>query len=150
MQNTQKKMTVTAVYPVSADEQVELLLFYPKIQAGFPSPADDYLAEKLDLNKYLIKNRATTYCVRVEGDSMTGAGIYSGDILIVDRSIQARENLIVIAILNGELTVKWLRRRNGKLVLYPDNTDFPAIEISEEVDFQIWGVVVHCIHTFYK
>jgi len=150
MVNKMKKLKVKAIYPVSTDEELELLVFYPKIQAGFPSPADDYLTEKLDLNKYLIKNKATTYCVRVEGDSMTGAGIYSGDILIVDRSIQPRENLIVIAILDGELTVKWLKRKNGKLYLCPDNTDFTPLHISEESDFKIWGVVIHCIHTFYK
>ncbi len=146
----ENKLTVKAIYPVSTEKEVELLLFSQRIQAGFPSPADDYISEKLDLNKFLIKNQATTYCVRVEGDSMVGAGIQSGDILIVDRSIQPRENLIVIAILDGELTVKWLKRQKGKLLLCPDNNDFSPIEIHEESDFQIWGVVVHSIHTFYQ
>lgn len=146
----EKKLRVTSVFPVSTDEELELLLFTPRIQAGFPSPADDYLAEKLDLNKFLIRNPAVTYCVRVEGDSMTGAGIYSGDILIVDRSIRPRENLIVIAILDSELTVKWLKRQKGKLYLCPDNNEFTPIEITEGADFQIWGVVVHSIHTFYQ
>ncbi len=146
----EKKLTVKAIYPVSTEKEVELLLFSQRIQAGFPSPADDYISEKLDLNKFLIKNQATTYCVRVEGDSMVGAGIQSGDILIVDRSIRPRENLIVIAILDGELTVKWLKRQKGKLLLCPDNNDFTPIEIHEESDFQIWGVVVHSIHTFYQ
>lgn len=123
----------------------ELPLYATKVSAGFPSPADDYLEMKLDLNTHLIKHPASTFFVKVSGDSMTGAGIQSGDMLIVDRSIEPTNGKIVIAALNGELTVKKLSKKQGKVTLLAENNAYPSIEIKEH-DIVIWGVVTHVIH----
>ena len=122
-------------------------LYLSSIKAGFPSPADDYLDKKLDLNEHLIKHPTATFFVKVKGDSMINAGIHSGDILIVDRSIEARHQHIVVAIVNGEFTVKRLSKRAGKVSLLPENDKYKAIEITQAMDFEIWGVVLHVIHS---
>jgi DNA polymerase V len=121
-------------------------LFLHPVQAGFPSPAEDYIEKKLDLNEHLIQHPAATFFVRVEGDSMIGAGIHKGDILIVDRSLDALSGRIVIAVLNGEFTVKRLKKEGEILYLIPENPKFPTLEIKPEWDFQIWGVVTYVIH----
>jgi DNA polymerase V len=139
-------LKVTSIHPFSDDKALELPLFYPKIAAGFPSPADNYFEERLDLNKALVKHPAATFYVKVEGNSMVDAGIFSGDILIVDRSLSPKNNSIVIAALNGELTVKRLRKEKNKLYLLPENPEYPPIEISEEADILIWGVAIYNIH----
>ncbi|KAA3632084.1 MAG: LexA family transcriptional regulator [Calditrichaeota bacterium] len=121
-------------------------IFTEQVAAGFPSPADDYLEGNLDLNKYLVKHPVATYFVRVTGDSMVGAGIHEGDILIVDRSLEPVSRRIVIAVVDGELTVKRLIRRNGKVMLMPENDKYKPIEIKDEVDLEIWGVVTTVLH----
>ena len=125
-----------------------LNLYASKVQAGFPSPADDYVERTLDLNDYLITHPASTFFVRVSGDSMTGAGIHEDDILVVDRSLEAKHNTIIIAILNGELTVKRLNINNGVYTLMPENPLYPKTIITEEMDFSVWGVVTSVIHRF--
>jgi DNA polymerase V len=125
----------------ASGDKVELPLYVSQIKAGFPSPADDYVDKSLDLNSYLIANPISTFFVRVEGDSMINAGILSGDILIVDKSIDNPMNKIVVALLNGEFTVKRLTKRDGSVFLLPENPKYPNIEITEFVDFQVWGVV---------
>ncbi len=126
--------------------RLPLPLYAARVAAGFPSPADDYIEGKLDLNQHLIKHPAATFFVRVEGDSMIGAGIHSGDILVVDRSLKPRHGKIVIAVLNGELTVKRLEQRKGVLRLLPENNSYPIVEITDAMDFTIWGVVTNVIH----
>ena len=121
-------------------------LYFSQISAGFPSPAEDFLEKRLDLNDYLIKNKAATFLIKVQGDSMINAGIRSGDILIIDRSVEASDGKIVLGILNGEFTVKRVLKRNRKLFLMPENDAYQPIEITEEMDFNIWGVVTHSIH----
>jgi len=121
-------------------------LFGTLVPAGFPSPADDYLENQLDLNKYLIQHPAATFFVRVTGDSMIGAGIHSGDILIVDRALEPVNKKVVIAVINGELTVKRLRRQKNRLVLMPENDRYEPIFIENEMDLEIWGVVTSVIH----
>jgi len=118
------------------------------VPAGFPSPADDYLERKLDLNEYLVHHPAATFFVRVKGDSMTGAGIQSGDLLVVDRSLEPRNNSVVIAGVDGELTVKRICKRGGTVLLVPDNGDYRPIEMEEETALEIWGVVTAVIHRF--
>jgi DNA polymerase V len=108
---------------------------------------DDFIERKLDLNELLIRHEAATYFIRVQGDSMTGAGIHDGDILIVDRAEEPRDGRIVIAVLNGELTVKRIRRRGDRLVLQAENDHYPEIEVTPETSFEIWGVVRHVIHS---
>lgn len=117
------------------------------VAAGFPSPADDYLESQLDLNDYLIDNPSATFFVRVSGDSMLDAGIHHGDILVVDRSLDASEGKVVIAVVEGEMVVKRLRRRKGKLCLLPENKQYPPLEIGDETDCTIWGVVTHVLHS---
>ena len=121
-------------------------LFLVSVSAGFPSPADDYLETQLDLNQHLIKHEATTFFVRVNGDSMTGARIHSGDLLIVDRSLEPSDNTVVIAVVNGELTLKRLSKRGHHLSLTPENGKYDPIAVTEGTDFEVWGVVTHVIH----
>jgi DNA polymerase V len=125
---------------------MKLSFFLTLVQAGFPSPADDYVEKKLDLNELLVEHPAATFFVRVEGNSMIDAQIYSGDVLIVDRSLRADSGSIVVAILNGEFTVKRVVKKKGKLFLVAENPTFAPIEISDEMDFQIWGVVSYVVH----
>jgi DNA polymerase V len=117
-----------------------------KVPAGFPSPAADHSQERIDLNKQLIRNKEATYIFRVKGDSMTGAGIYEGDALLVDRSMDPKHNNIVIAQLNNEFTVKRLYRRGGVVKLIAENPIYPPRLIKEEDDFIVWGVVTNNIH----
>jgi len=127
-----------------------LPFFTAPVKAGFPSPADDYMEEKLDLNEHLIQHPAATFFVRVEGDSMKGAGIHKGDILIVDRALEASNGKIVIAIINGEFTVKRIRKEGiqGQETVYleAENPRYPPIQIDPNWDFQVWGVVTYVIH----
>lgn len=116
------------------------------IQAGFSSPADPYIEELLDLNALMVTHPAATFFVRVSGDSMKNAGISSGDILVVDRSIDPGNGKIVVALLNGEFTVKRLRIEGKKIALIPENPAYLPIEIRENSDFQVWGVVTYAIH----
>lgn len=125
--------------------EYELPFYSNKVSAGFPSPADDHLEMKLDLNTYLIKHPSSTFFVRVSGDSMIKAGIQSGDMLIVDKSIEPCDGKIVIAALDGELTVKRLYKRSGVLRLLAENDKYNPITITEQ-EMVIWGVVTHVIH----
>lgn len=118
------------------------------ISAGFPSPADDYLHAKLDLNELLVEHPSATYYVRVNGDSMLGAGIVSGDLLVVDRSLEVTNNCIVVAHIDGEFTVKRIKKTKKNMFLQAENENYKPIEITEEMDFQLFGVVVHAIHHF--
>ena len=115
---------------------------------GFPSPADDYLEERLDLNKYLIEHPSATYFARAEGDSMINAGIYPNDILIIDKAIEEYKNKVVVAWLNGEFTVKryYVDNSLGKIFLVSENPKYYPHEITPEMDFMIWGVVTYNIH----
>lgn len=125
---------------------LSLPLFSNRVQAGFPSPADDHLEASLDLNQHLIKHPASTFFVRASGDSMVNAGINDNDILVVDRSLEPKHGDIVIAALNSELTVKRLYAKNNKVILKPENPDYPIIDITEEMEFLIWGVVTSVVH----
>ena len=116
-------------------------LFMCKVPAGFPSPADDYLDRNLDLNDYFIRHASATFYVYASGDSMIDAGIHHGDLMIVDRALEARHGSIVIAVIDGELTVKQLRKENGQVWLMPANPRFNPIRITPEQEFLIWGVV---------
>ena len=117
-----------------------------KVPAGFPSPAADHTQERVDLNKELIRNKDATYLFRVKGDSMTGAGIYEGDTLVVDRSVTPKHNHIVLALLNNEFTVQRLYRRGGVVKLVAENNIYPVRLIKEEDDFVVWGVVTFNLH----
>ncbi|HRS01721.1 MAG TPA: translesion error-prone DNA polymerase V autoproteolytic subunit [Bacteroidota bacterium] len=128
-------------------KNINLPLFLESVSAGFPSPADDYLEGKLDLNDFLIPNPPATFLVHVTGDSMIGAGIYSGDLLIVDRSVEPHNRNIVIAVLDGELTVKRLIMEKNEIKLVAENINYKPIKITEQMQFEIWGVVRTVIHS---
>lgn len=140
-------LRITGIYTYRKGTEWKIPLFLARVSAGFPSPADDFLDRKIDLNKELIRHPATTFFVRVEGDSMRDAGIFSGDMLIVDRSLEVKENAIVVAVLDGEFTVKRVRRSDGKLFLIPANTSYSPTEVSEERNFTVWGVVTNVIRS---
>ena len=116
------------------------------VQAGFPSPAEDHIERTLDLNEHLVRNPAATFFVRVRGDSMTEAGITSGDILVVDRSVSPADQQIVVAMLDGDFTVKRFCHRNGQVRLEAAHAAFPPVILSEGQDLVIWGVVTFIIH----
>lgn len=123
-----------------------LPLFSSRVQAGFPSPADDHLDLPLDLSNYLTENKAATFLVRATGDSMLGAGIFSGDLLVVDRSKKPKYGNVVIAAVSGELTVKRYQFKNNTVYLVSENKKYPPIVIRDEDEFIIWGVVTFVIH----
>jgi len=137
---------ISRIFPVSIVKKTELPFYTEKLSAGFPSPASDYTERSLDLNEYLIKNPSATFFVEITGDSMINAGIHSGDILIVDRSLEARHDKIVVAVINGEFTVKRLSWLKGKVKLVPENSLYKPIEIKEGMEFEIWGVATTVIH----
>ena len=138
---------VIEIFKANTATAQALPLYLSRIKAGFPSPADDYLDKKLDLNEHLIKHPASTFFVKVKGDSMVGAGIHSGDILVVDRSIERKDKRIVVAVVNGDFTVKRIARKGHKLSLLAENDKYAPIEINDGMDFEIWGVVMHVIHS---
>ncbi|MFQ5570971.1 MAG: LexA family protein [Rhodothermales bacterium] len=117
-----------------------------RICAGFPSPADDHLDNPLDLNDLIIARPASTFLMRVQGRSMEGAGIHDGDLVVVDRSLQAKDGDVVVAIVNGELTLKRVCRARGRLFLMPENDAYEAIAVTREMDFDVWGVVTYAVH----
>ena len=131
--------------PVGASKEA-LPLYLSPVVAGFPSPAEDYLDRKLDLHEHLVRNNAATFFVRASGDSMIRAGIMDGDLLVVDRSITPANGSVVIAAVEGELTVKYLSKKKGKVLLVPANDEYPEIDITEQEDAVIWGVVTFAIH----
>ena len=127
-------------------QALELELCGWAVPAGFPSPAADHTQKRIDLNEQLIRNKEATYLFRVKGDSMTGAGIYEGDTLLVDRSMDPKHNHIVLALLNNEFTVKRFYRRGGVVKLVPENPIYPTRLIKGEDDLTVWGVVTYNLH----
>ena len=123
-------------------------LFVHKVSAGFPSPATDYVEEGLDLNKYLVQHKAASFLFNVQGDSMRDAGIVSGDKVVVDRSVEAQHRHIVIAVVDSEYTIKRLYRKAGRLELRPENPSFAPIVIQDEMQLEIWGVVVGVVRRY--
>lgn len=139
---------IKTTIPCQSRKRIPLPLFSSTVKAGFPSPADDFIEHQLDLNELIIQHPAATFFVRANGNSMLGAGIRSGDILVVDRSLTASNGKIVIALLNGEFTVKRLQvDPKGKgITLHSENEVYSPIEVPDESDFQVWGVVTYVIH----
>jgi len=137
--------SISSITPLEAsDKQMYIPLYCSKVRAGFASPADDFVEEYLDLNNLLVKHQDATFFVRVAGRSMIDAGIHPDDILIVDRSLEARNNNIVIANLEGEVTVKRLILSNNKVILKAENKGYKDIPVDGEL--LIWGVVTSVIH----
>ncbi|MBS0271663.1 MAG: translesion error-prone DNA polymerase V autoproteolytic subunit [Proteobacteria bacterium] len=134
-------------YGKVSSKPAQVPLFVSRVQAGFPSPADEYCEGSIDLNDYLLPHKATTFFVRVTGDSMTDVGIFPDDMLVVDRSLTPSYGKIVIALLNGEMTVKRIEKVKNRLLLCAENDLYPDIQVNEEDNFAIWGVVTNVIHS---
>ena len=128
---------------------MKVTLYLNSVCAGFPSPASDYLEGEIDLNRYLIKNPLATFIVKSQGNCMFQAGIHSGDLLIVDRSIKPKNNSIAIASIDGDLTVKRIKISGKKFLLSSDNKDYGNVKINNESDIFIWGIVTKVIHNVY-
>lgn len=139
-------MQVAEVYQLKPELKLNLPLFLVRTPAGFPSPADDYIEARIDLNEKLIKHPEATYLVRVMGDSMINARIDEGDFLIVDRALETGHGDIVLAVFNGEFTVKRLVKKANRLFLVAANPQYPPCEITPEMDFEIWGKVTYIFH----
>ena len=137
---------VDEIYRYTNQTSYQIPLYSCPVSAGFPSPAEEYLEGKLDLNQHLISHPLATFFVRVSGNSMIGAGIHEGDLLIVDRALEAKDDKVVIAVVNGELLVKRLRFKGNQPYLVAENPDYSALAITEAMEFQIWGVVTNVIH----
>ena len=137
---------ILSIINIEADKKTNTPMFLDSVSAGFPSPATDYMENKLDLNEYLVKHPAATFIVKASGPSMIEAGILSGDLLIVDRSLTPNNENIVIASVFGDLTVKKLRKKGSALFLVSANNEYSSIEVKEEMECFIWGVVTYVIH----
>ncbi len=131
--------------PSPNPQRAERPLFLTRVPAGFPSPAEDYIEGSLDLNEHLIAHREATFFMRVQGHSMTGAGIQDGDLLVVDRSLEAGHGDIVVAVVDGELTVKRLSRRGGRVRLLAEHPGYAPIEFKDGQELTVWGVVTSIV-----
>jgi len=132
----------------STTKRFRIPLLNDSVSAGFPSPADDYTEENIDFNEHLISNPFSTFFLRVRGDSMINAGIKDKDLIIVDKSLIARPGNIVIAMIDGEFTIKRLSIKNNELYLKAENHNYPDFRFKNHIDVQIWGVVIYSIHSY--
>jgi DNA polymerase V len=139
-------MSLSTPIPFEKKTSFRLPLVSASVEAGFPSPADDYLERGIDLNEELIRNPAATFLVRVKGESMRDAGVHTGDTLIVDKSVTPADRQIVVAMIDGEFTVKCFRKSNGRIFLEAANDTFAPIEVGENQELTIWGAVTYIIH----
>lgn len=128
--------------------EMELPFMDVGISAGFPSPADDFIELSIDLNKQLIRNRDTTFFAKVKGHSMKNAGIFDGDLLIIDKSLEPQNNKIAICQIDGEFTVKRIKIEENIVWLIAENEDYEPIKVTPENELMIWGIVIHCIKSF--
>lgn len=138
---------LTPIHLAQNPTSFKVPMFGHTIRAGFPSPADDYVADTLDLNDHLMPRKEASFLLKAKGESMIGVGIHDGDILVVDRSIAASNGCVVIATVDGQFTVKTLEKKRGKIRLLPANPDFEPIEFKDEQELQIWGVVTNVVHS---
>ncbi|MBL6871017.1 MAG: translesion error-prone DNA polymerase V autoproteolytic subunit [Flavobacteriales bacterium] len=128
------------------EKTLDIPFYQSNVSAGFPSPAEDFMELDLNLQEYLVQHPSATFCVKVTGDSMQNAGIFSGDVMVVDRALEPKNKTIVLAVLDGEFTVKRIHKKGDLLFLNPENDNFKPIEITQEMNFKVWGVVTHIIH----
>jgi len=144
-EKTLRAEDINAFFDIEARRSATVPLMATSAACGFPSPADDYLDRPLDFNELLIENPAATFAVRIAGESMTGAGLFPGDIAVVDRSRTAVDGLIVLALLAGEFTVKRYRKKGARSWLQAENPAFANIELNEDSGFEVWGVIAKSI-----
>ena len=138
---------------MSTSGHIGISVELPEIKAGFPSPAQDYVENGIDLNRELVKNPSSTFFGRARGSSMEGAGIFDGDLLIIDKSLEPREGAIAVCFIDGEFTLKRIHseRHEGQVTaiwLQPENEQFTPIKVTQDNQFIIWGIVVHSVRSF--
>lgn len=133
------------IVPVSNATELSIPFIENTISAGFPSPAEDYLESGIDLNKELIRHPSTTFFGRVKGDSMSGAGIFEGDILVIDKSIEAKDDDIAVCFIDGEFTLKRIKKDKDAVWLIPANEKYKPIKVTADNDFLIWGIVTSVV-----
>jgi len=133
------------IYSASTETRLSLPLIGEGISAGFPSPALDFIDLSIDMNRHLVKHPATTFYGRVKGHSMKDAGIFDGDLLVIDKSLQPLDNKIAVCYIDGEFTIKRIRLEEKVIWLLPENEAYQPIRVTEENDFLIWGMVTHVI-----
>jgi len=141
-----KKAEVHQIFNVHALGTISIPLYSSKVSAGLPTMSEDFIEGHIDLNHHLIRNPSKSFIVRVSGDSMIEAGIHPDDLLLVDQSIEPENGKVVIAVINGELTVKRLWFQGDQVYLMPENPGYSGIEVTPDMNFQIWGVVTSVIH----
>jgi len=139
-------LVATPIAQARTDTSIRRPLFLSRVEAGFPSPADDYVETALDLNDLLIKRESSTFFVRASGGSMTEAGIHNGDVMIVDRALEPEDGSVVVAALDGDLTVKRYRVFSGQPYLVPESDEHDSIPVKAGQELVVWGVVKHVIH----
>lgn len=132
-------------FPISTDTKLELPFVKEGINAGFPSPANDFVEDFIDLNKELIRNPDSTFLAKVRGNSMVGLGLENGDVMIIDKSLEPKHRKVVICVVDGEFTIKRVKKENGFYWLVPYNTEFNPIKVTPDNEFMIWGVVTYII-----
>lgn len=142
------EIQVVDIAKVMKGKRQKAPLFASEPAAGFPAPADDLVEKALDINDLVVENPASTFFVRVRGDSMEGAGIFTGDVLVVDKAVEPRDGKIVVAAVYGEMVVKRLKKVGGTHMLYSENNSYKPIEVNENDDCYIWGVVVGSVRQF--
>ena len=138
---------------MSTSGHIGISVELPEIKAGFPSPAQDYVENGIDLNRELVKNPSSTFFGRARGNSMEGAGIFNGDLLIIDKSLEPREGAIAVCFIDGEFTLKRIHfeKHEGQVTaiwLQPENEEFSPIKVTQDNQFIIWGIVVHSVRSF--
>lgn len=142
------KSSTIDFYTATDGISLELPVVDGGIKAGFPSPAQDHLDVSIDLNKELIKNPSSTFYGRVSGDSMQDIGIADGDLLVIDKSLEARDGKIAVCFVDGDFTVKRIQVEKDHVLLMPANDNYSPIKVTEDNDFIVWGIVVHVIKSF--
>lgn len=140
--------TILDFYAPDYSTELELPFVDVGISAGFPSPADDFIELRIDLNKELIKHKDSTFFAKVKGNSMKNAGIFDGDLLIIDKSLEPQDGKIAICQIDGDFTVKRIKKENDVVWLIAENEDYKPIKVTEENELMIWGIVIHSIKTF--
>ena len=140
-----KEKKILNFFVPKADNGIGQWLAEEGISAGFPSPADDFKEIRISLDKELVKNKEATFYARVDGDSMVGAGLEDGDLLVIDRSLNPENGKIAVCLIDGEFTVKRIKKEKNKLYLMPENKKYEPIELKEENELIIWGVVEYVI-----
>ena len=140
--------TILDFYAPDYSTELELPYVDVGISAGFPSPADDFIELTIDLNRELIKHKDSTFFAKVKGNSMKNAGIFDGDLLIIDKSLEPQDGKIAICQIDGDFTVKRIKKENDIVWLIAENEDYKPIKVTEENELMIWGIVIHSIKTF--